>query len=193
MRTALMALTGAVVVMAIAPSAAHAQTAAPQTARTDRAGTAAPARGDVEFGFTTMRVTNKGESSTYGTGFQAGASYRLNTFTSVMGSFSGNYRSETGFTANVYTYAGGARFQAETPRRFRPLAQVTLGSGQDNGTGTGKINHYPVLLPGGGVDVSMSPRFALRFLVDVPLLMHYSDTFVGTRFSVGVVLPMGTR
>src|SRR4030095_15414018 len=38
------------------------------------------------------------------------------------------------YTANIYTYSGGARFDFMAPAgRIRPFAQVVLGLGQDNG------------------------------------------------------------
>ena len=152
-------------------------------------------KADLEVAYDVVnRVTNNGVSNTYPVGFHAGASYRLNTFVNVMAAFSGDYDTRPGFTANLYTYAVGARFQSDhMSRKARPFAQVLLGSGQDNGTGNGRINHYPVLLPGGGTDLAVSPRLALRLLVDFPILMAYGDSLFGTRFSVGVSCPLGRR
>jgi hypothetical protein len=152
-------------------------------------------RAEIEIAYDVAnRVTNKGVTNTYMAGWHAGASYRINRIVNAMAAFSGDYDKRTGFTANIYTYAVGARFQSDaTRRKARPFAQVLLGGGQDNGTGTGKINHYPVLLPGGGTDLSVSPRLNVRLLLDFPILMAYGDSLTGTRFSVGISFPLGKR
>jgi hypothetical protein len=112
---------------------------------------------------------------------------------SVIALLTGDYDSNDGRTGHVYTYAGGARFQWNRASRFRPFSQVVFGAGQDNGIGvaSSETNHYPVLSPGAGADVALGGRVALRLRFDVPILMRFSDSFVGTRFAVGVSVPFG--
>jgi hypothetical protein len=153
------------------------------------------ARSDIEASVNLFNhVTNKGEGNTYTGGFRFNASYRVAHLISVIGDFTADYDKRDTFTANIYTYTGGARFGSGiVDRKWRPFAEVTLGSGQDNGDGTGKINRFPVVTPGAGVDLRLTNRIALRSRLDFPLLMRYSDMLVGTRVSVGIAFPLGTR
>ena len=44
--------------------------------------------------------------------------------------------------------------------------ELILGGAQDNGDGTGKINHYPFVSPGGGADFAVSKRAAVRVMLE---------------------------
>jgi Outer membrane protein beta-barrel domain len=153
------------------------------------------ARSDIEVSVNLVNhVTNKGVGNTYTGGFRLNASYRVAHLISVIGDFTADYDKRDTFTANIYTYTGGARFgSGMVEQKFRPFAEVTLGSGQDNGDGTGKTNRFPVVTPGAGVDMRLTNRVALRTRLDFPLLMRYSDMLIGTRLSVGIALPLGRR
>ena len=168
---------------------------------------AAPAaRGDVYGGFNAvMSVRNQGKTTLYDNGgWNGGASYRITRAISVAAEASGDYRAASGRTAKIYLYAGGVRFQSDRRApRVRPFAEVLFGGGHDNGNAdTSKINHYPVLKPGGGLDFGIS-RAALRVRVDFPLLMTTGHPLSGqesaghtlkcTRLTIGVSIPYGTR
>ena len=174
--------------------------------QTPRPAAAPAARGDVYVGFNAvMSVRNQGKTTTYKGGWHAGASYRLTRLISVVGEASGDCRSVSGQTANIYLYGGGVRFQSgPTAQRVRPFAEVLFGGGHDNGNAdTGKTNHYPVLNPGAGIDFGISPRAALRLRLDFPLLMTTGHPLSGqvssghtlkcTRLTIGVSIPYGTR
>lgn len=161
-------------------------------------------RGDVEAGvnFATW-LKNQGVTHTYKKGWHGGASYRLTRLISVVAEATGDYGSDAGTSLNVYTYGGGARFQSgRKDQALRPYVQVLLGGGQDNGTGAGKTNRYPMLAPGVGGDLSVS-RVAIRLRLDFPLLMTFGDplsgqisaghTLKGTRVAAGVSIPLGSR
>jgi hypothetical protein len=152
-------------------------------------------RGDLEAGADLgMRVTNKGVTDLFKTGWHAGASYRVAHLISVIAVLSGDYDKRPGYTANVYLYAGGVRFgPGVKERKLSPFVQVVLGAGQDNGTGNGKINRFPLVTPGLGADLKVATCAAIRFGLDFPLLMRYSDMLTATRFSVGLAFQMGTR
>jgi hypothetical protein len=175
---------GLVVILA-GPAAA--QGAAPATAG---------AQADVEAGVDVAnRVTNKGVTNVYTGGFHAGASWRIKSLISVMTVITADFDKRDAYTANIYSYAGGARFDLRTPEgRVRPFAQVVLGLGQDNGIDAetpNKTNYYPYLSPGIGTDLALHDRVSVRIRLDVPILMRYSDSYVGTRFSIGIAIPLG--
>jgi hypothetical protein len=162
---------------------------------------AAPAGGaqaDVEVGIDVVnRVTNKGLTNVYTGGFYAGASWRIKTLISVMTVITADFDKRDAYTANIYTYAGGARFDLRTPEgRVRPFAQVVLGLGQDNGIDAetpNKTNYYPYLAPGVGTDLAVHDKLSVRVRVDVPILMRYSDSYTGIRFSAGIAIPFGGK
>ena len=189
-------LSGVALVLALAASA-PAQTRSPAAP----AAAAAPApasvepRGDVEAAVDViMRLRNRGETVSYKKGWHAGASYRIVHLISVMAEVGGDYRTLPGYTAHIYSYSGGVRFESEAPQpALKPFAQITMGGAQDNGDGTGTTNHYPVVSPGGGLDVRLSSRAAFRLRLDFPLYMTFGDVFKGTRVAVGVSMPFGSR
>lgn len=164
------------------------------------------AGGDFEAGVDLVTtVRNEGTSTTFKGGWYAGASYRVRRVISVLAEAHGDYRSAGGHPSNIYTYGGGVRFESgRRDVRIKPFAQLILGGGQDNGgSSTGTTNHYPMLAPGGGVDLGISHSAALRVAVDFPLLMTTGDpltgqvsaghTVKGTRLSIGVTFPLGSR
>jgi hypothetical protein len=156
------------------------------------------AQADVEAGLNVVdRVTNKGTSHVYSGGFYAGASFRLKALISVMALVSGEYDKRDTYTANLYSYSGGARFDFMAPTgRVRPFAQILLGLGQDNGIDAetpNKTNYYPYLAPGVGTDLAVHRKLSVRVRFDVPILMRYSDSYTGLRFSAGIAIPIGGR
>lgn len=166
----------------------------------------AGAQADVDVGVNAVnRVHNQDTTTVFKGGWHAGASYRVKRIISVIAEASGDYHSSEGHTTGLYTYGGGVRFQGGDPKmRVRPFAQVLLGGGQDNAPGgTHETNHYPMINPGGGVDLGISPRVAIRLRLDFPLLMTTGDPLSGqvsaghtlkcTRMSAGIALPLGTR
>jgi hypothetical protein len=197
MRAAAGSLVVAFVFVLSAP--ASAQTGPSGLQSTAAAATSGSSGGDyaaeIDGGVTLVnRVTNRGESNTYKGGFHLGASYRLIHVISIIAEFSGDYDKRSGYTANIYAYSGGARFESTARgERVKPFAQVLIGGAQDNGSGNGTINHYPMVSPGGGVDLLLARHLAARVRVDFPLYMTFGDVFKGSRLSIGVAVPFGTR
>lgn len=164
------------------------------SAREVQAQAAVAPAGDLDAGVDLVtKVRNRGETVTYKSGWHGGASYRVADIISVLGEASGDYRKLTGYTANRYAYSGGVRFEAGAVQPVRPFIQIMMGAAQDNGDGTGKTNHYPVVSPGGGADFRLAGRAALRVRLDFPLYMTFGDVFKGTRLAAGVSVGMGHR
>lgn len=156
------------------------------------------AKADVEVGIDAAnRVSNKGVTNTYNRGWRVGTAYRITGLISVIAAITGDYDSRPDYTANIYTYAGGVRFQSGTNGgRVRPFIEILLGIGQDNGIDAetpNKTNYYPYLTSGVGSDLAVSDRVAVRIRLDFPLLMRYSDMYPGSRVSVGLALSLGGR
>jgi hypothetical protein len=156
---------------------------------------AAEPKGDVHVGVNLGNwVRNRGVVNRYKSGWNAGASYRITHVISVIGDLAGDYQKLPGFTAHIYTYTGGARFQtSNTDQHVSPFLQIMLGAGQDNGDGTGNKNHYPVVSPGGGVDAAVGHHAAIRLRLDFPLYATFGDVYKGARVSAGLSFPFGKR
>lgn len=173
------------------------------TAPAPAAAAAAPSagadyHGDYEVGINLFdRVLNRGVTTTYAPGWYAGASYRIIRVASVVGEIGADYKRSGGTSLYVYTFQGGARFESGSKAaRVRPFAQVLFGSGLDNGGGIGNSatrNHFPVLTPGGGIDLRAGTHVAARLKLDFPLYATFGDVHKGLRLSVGVSIPLGTK
>ena len=99
------------VICAAAPAAAQtAASGAPAPARPAQATPAAagdPAKGSVEGGVDLgLWVRNRGETVTYKSGWYAGGSYHVVRAIHLVGMVGADYRSATGYTANITTYSG---------------------------------------------------------------------------------------
>jgi hypothetical protein len=179
-----------------APAAAQAGSPAPPKAAPST-GPGTDDHGDYEIGVNFFdRVRNRGETTTYSPGWYAGASYRLTHAISVMGEIAGDYNSDAGTTFYIYTFSGGVRFQSGSKAaRLKPFAQVLMGTGMDNGS-VGQSptkNHFPVVTPGGGVDLRATKHLAARLKLDFPLYATFGDVHKGLRLSLGASIPVGSK
>jgi len=180
--------------MAAGVAPVSAQPAAPQATAAHSTG---DYHGDYEAGVNFFdRILNRGVTTTYSPGWHAGASYRITHVISVVGEAAGDYNKDEGTTFYVYTFSGGARFQSGAKAaRLRPFAQVLLGTGMDNGA-VGQSptkNHFPVVTPGGGIDVGVAKHLAARVKLDFPLYATFGDVHKGLRLSLGASVPVGTK
>jgi hypothetical protein len=88
--------------------------------------------------------------------------------TGIVGDFTFDHHSETGFSSNMGWYMGGIRLSHQTPT-FTPYGQILLGGihssfsiGGSRGSGTsGSANAFGLKL-GGGLDWNVTPHFGVR-------------------------------
>jgi|SRR5882724_5442782 len=81
----------------------------------------------------------------------------------VVGDFTVDHHSETGFSSSMEWYMGGVRIQHPTTT-FTPYGQILIGgihSSFDAGIISGSVNAFGMKL-GGGLDWNVSPRFGIR-------------------------------
>jgi hypothetical protein len=180
-----------------APASAQAAPAGPQPSTAPTSASSSSGgdyQGDFNGGVNLFnRVRNRGVSTTYKAGWHAGASYRIIHVLSVVAEASGDYHKLPTFTANIYAFSGGVRFESTgKDGRVKPFAQLLMGTAMDNGTGTGPKNHYPVVTPGGGVDLRLSHHLAARVRLDFPLYATFGDVHKGARVAIGVSVPLGS-
>ena len=107
----------------------------------------------------------------------------------------GYHKSQGGATFNTYSYLGGPRFSYRKSGRVVPFAQIMFGGarGTLGGTaGSGATNGF-AFSAGGGVDLGLTRRLALRPQLDY-IGMRFSGNTVNTvRGSIGIVFGFGSR
>jgi hypothetical protein len=111
----------------------------------------------------------------------------------IVGDFTVDHHSETGFTSTMEWYMGGVRVQ-HPMTTFTPYAQVQLGgvhSSFDNGSISGSANAFGMKL-GGGLDWNATPHFGVRLGQFNYDFSHFAgQTQNNFDFSAGVVWHFG--
>ncbi len=133
-------------------------------------------------------------------GFQASVAGNLNNWFGLVAEFGGAYDTDTQGSglkvkSTVYTYLFGPRFSRRGGGRVTPFAHALFGGvrgrGEIEGLGMNRVetaNGFGMAL-GGGVDVKLSERFALRVIqADYLLTRVDGETTNNARVSAGVVI-----
>jgi hypothetical protein len=179
-----------------APASAQTASTAPQSSSTAKSSASGDDyKGDVDAGVDVFNhVRDRGVVVNYKTGWHAGVSYRVLHVVSLIAEGSGDYKKQPTYTANIYTFGGGIRFESmKKDGRVKPFAQFLMGASSDNNNRTGPLNHYLSVTPGGGVDLGVAKHIGVRLKLDFPLYSTFGDAHKGTRLAIGLTLPYGTR
>ena len=136
---------------------------------------------------------------TTSTGLQVGVSAHLNDWFAVFGEVTGQFSTVSdlgpnfpGVTADtsVYEFLFGPRFTFQSGR-VQAFAHGLVGSASGH-TNIGFSDSSLAFGGGGGVDVDVTPRVAVRAQFD--LVASFADILEGdSRFAVGVVARFGAR
>ena len=159
-------------------------------AATARAQAPAAVAGDVGVSYSFLRIL-EGDGENLPAGWLASFAGRVTPAVSVVGEVGGNYKSESGQTLKLHTFQGGVRVSSGTSVEVRPYAQFLVGGMNLTCCGEG-VTHWMVE-PGGGVDVPINRRTAVRFGVGVPVVFSDGDTSKALRLHAGVVFQLGSR
>ena len=123
---------------------------------------------------------------------------------SIVGEVGGNYKSVnvSGVSVDVseHSFLGGVRFGSGGNAKVRPFVQALVGysriagGGSVSGFNVGVSVNALTFQPGGGVDVQVSPKVAVRMQADYRLLTQ-ADLGTGwqVRLAAGVVFALGGR
>lgn len=133
-------------------------------------------------------------------GFQASVAGNVNKWFGLVAEFGGAFDTDTQGSglkvkSTVYTYLFGPRFSRRGDGRVTPFVQTLFGGvrgrGELEGAGLNEVetaNGFGMAL-GGGVDVKLSERFALRVIqADYLLTRVDGETANNARVSAGIVL-----
>ena len=106
---------------------------------------------------------------------------------SIVGEVAGNYKSEEGETLRLHTFQAGVRVLARQNPKATPWGQFLLGGANASGSCCGNSETRFSIEPGGGVDVPVGGRAAMRFGVGFPMVFDEGETFNTFRVHVGLV------
>ena len=121
-------------------------------------------------------------------GVSGSVAYYPHDWFGVVGDFGAYHASPAGISFNTYTYMFGPRVILRNPTKINPFGQVLFGGSRLSGGGAA-TNQFAYSF-GGGADIGILPRIAVRPQVDY-VGLNTSGTGGQTkcvRVSVGVVI-----
>ena len=147
-------------------------------------------RGDLSVGYSYFREGFSGGANTHG-GSISGAGY-FNNWLGIVGDFGVYHLSQSGVTANTYTFLAGPRLSANRGRSVSPFVQALVGADRLNVPGFGST-HGLSWSAGGGVDLAVSRHVAIRPQFDYIGLRFSNGTTHAARASISLVFRFGGR
>jgi hypothetical protein len=146
-------------------------------------------RADLSAGYSYFREGFSGGANTHG-GSVSGGGY-FNDWLGVVGDFGVYHLSQSGVTANTYTFLGGPRLSANRGKSVSPFVQALVGG--DRLTAGGGSTHGFAWSTGGGVDFALSRHIALRPQFDYIGLRFSNNTTHSARASISIVFRFGNH
>jgi hypothetical protein len=140
-------------------------------------------RADFSLGYSYLREGFSGGANTHGASL-SGAGY-FNNWLGLAGDFGVYHLSQSGVSANTYTFLFGPRFSANRGHSVSPFVQALVGG--DRLTAGGASTHGFSWSAGGGVDVALSRRIAIRPQFDYIGLRFANSTTHAARASINIV------
>jgi hypothetical protein len=119
-------------------------------------------------------------------GISGSVAYYPHDWIGAVGDFGWYHNSPGGVSLNTYTYMFGPRVILRNPSKINPFAQVLLGGSRISALG-GSVNQFAYSF-GGGVDIGILPRIAVRPQVDYVGLNTSGGQTKCARVSVQLVL-----
>jgi hypothetical protein len=119
-------------------------------------------------------------------GITGSAAYYPHDWFGVVGDFGWYHSAPGGISLNTYTYMFGPRVILRNPTKINPFAQVLLGGSRISAVGQ-SANQFAYSF-GGGADIGILPRIALRPQVDYVGLNTSGGQTKCARVSVTLVL-----
>lgn len=150
--------------------------------------------GDVALSYSTLRDYELRE--TFTKGWVVSAAGHLWRGLSLVGEVGGNYRTlsfgETDFDLSMHAYLGGIRIRREH-RAVTPFAQVLAGMARAavSSPDGGESDYAFALQPGGGVDIRITDRLAVRVQGDYRFISEERAQFRELRVAAGLAFGLG--
>lgn len=141
---------------------------------------------DVGVAYSFLRITEE-SGVNMPVGWLVSVAGRATNVVSIVGEVAGNYKSEEGETLRIHTFQAGVRFLARQNPNVTPWGQFLLGGANASGGCCGESETKFSIEPGGGVDVPVGGRVAMRLGVGFPMVFVEGETFNTFRVQVGLV------
>ncbi len=147
-------------------------------------------RGDLSVGYSYLREGFSGGANANG-GSVSGAAY-FNDWLGVAGDFGVYHTSQSGISANTYTFLFGPRLAANRRGSITPFVQALAGGDRITVSGLGSAHGFS-WSGGGGVDLAVTRHIAFRPQFDYIGLRFSNNTTHCARASVSIVFRFGGR
>jgi hypothetical protein len=150
-------------------------------------------RAEVSMGYSFLRLGGTGGMNQNGASLSIAGN--VNRWFGIVGDFGGYHSSPFGASLNTYTFLAGPRFSLRRNDKVTPFAQVLVGgahlaAGVDGFSAS--VTPF-VMSAGGGIDLRISQRVALRPQVDYLYFRSGGQSGNAGRASVGIVYRFGGR
>jgi len=143
--------------------------------------------GDIAASYSFVRIAGEADGSAP-SGWLFSASRSITPLFAVVGEVAGSYASEDGDAYGFHTFQGGIRVAGPSGHGVRPFAQLLAGVGVVSCCGDYAAGF--VMEPGGGVDIPIGRRVAMRLAASVPLAFADGVTEL-FRAQIGISVDVG--
>ncbi|HXH67215.1 MAG TPA: outer membrane beta-barrel protein [Candidatus Limnocylindrales bacterium] len=148
-------------------------------------------RAEVSASYSYLREGNIDGTNANGGSFSVAGNF--NRWFGIAGDFGAYHSSPFGQNLNAYTFLAGPRFSLRSDNRVTPFAQVPVGGAHlaaGYGGASGSTSGF-AYSAGGGVDLGLTKRLALRPQFDYIGIRASGNTLNSYRASFGVVFRFG--
>lgn len=137
----------------------------------------------IALGYSLLEITDS-DVTALPAGWLFSGSRRLGGVFSVVGEVGGNYRQSEGDWFSIHTFMGGVRFSPARPgvSAFGQFLVGAVTAACCDGSAT-----YMAIEPGGGVEIPVGTRAALRLGASVPLIFAEGRATAMVRVQTGLV------
>ncbi|HXJ06687.1 MAG TPA: hypothetical protein VNH65_16405 [Candidatus Acidoferrum sp.] len=140
---------------------------------------------DASIGYSYFRLGGSGGLNQ--NGISGSVAYKPIPFLGLVGDFGAYHASPGGASFNTYTFLFGPRIIMHNPTNLTPFVQFLAGDARFSVPGIGSSNNF-AFSAGGGVDIGVLPRLALRPQLDYVGLRNSGVTTNCTRVSISAVV-----
>jgi hypothetical protein len=141
-------------------------------------------KADASIGYSYFRLG--GSNGLNQNGVSGSVAYYPGNWFGLVGDFGAYHASPGGVSLNTYTYMFGPRVILRNPTKINPFAQGLVGGSRLSGGGLS--SDQLAFSFGGGADIGILPRLALRPQVDYVGLHNSGQTVNCTRISIALVI-----
>jgi hypothetical protein len=146
---------------------------------------------DVSGGYAYLH--DQSASSNFPSGWTGSLSAGINSRLSVVGELGGSYQTLTtpsgDVRGHVYAFLGGARYTAYSAGKVSVFGQALVGAARSSLSADSTVSPETdfAIQPGGGVDVTLAPKWAVRVQGDFRAVRTSGATTKQERVAAGIV------